>query len=138
MCIILDVNCFQEFKDKNNQDMKPVRNWLRRKNSKIAYAATKKFCSEWSGKEKRRQLKEWSRAGKLSQKDKIKVKKEINQLRGKIRSNDVHIIALARVANVKVLVSHDKDLHKDFTGLVGGKIYQTKQHSHLLVTDMCP
>ena len=35
MCVILDANCIGDFNDSANEDMKPVRQWLERKNSKI-------------------------------------------------------------------------------------------------------
>lgn len=51
-------------------------------------------------------------------------------------SNDPHIVALARVTNVRVLVSKDKDLQKDFKNLKllnpKGKIYKRPAHSALL------
>jgi hypothetical protein len=53
-------------------------------------------------------------------------------------SDDPHVIALARVGGVRVLCSHDQDLHEDFTNkrlLDGprGKVYQGRRHRHLLV-----
>ena len=67
-------------------------------------------------------------------------------------SDDPHIIALAMVANVKVLVvervyddprrpegrGRDSDLQEDFKNIVGGRVYQTKRHSRLLRKDTCP
>ena len=64
---------------------------------------------------------------------------ELNRI-DTIRSDDPHIIALAIIANVKVLVSNDRTLHEDFKNrnLVGGRVYQTKSHSRLLRKDTCP
>jgi hypothetical protein len=51
-------------------------------------------------------------------------------------SDDEHIIALARVSNVRLLCSHDQDLHADFTNLQilkpRGSVYQRKSHRHLI------
>ena len=52
-------------------------------------------------------------------------------------SNDSHIIALARVGKVRLLCSHDRDLHQDFTNKSlldepRGKVYQTRKHKKLL------
>ena len=140
MCIILDVNCFNEFQDLKNQDMEPVRKWLKKENNKIVYSPTKKFQSDWKGENKRRWLKQRIRAGKLRQEDKRKVELKAEKLKGNINSNDEHIIALAMVAGVSVLVSHDRDLHIDFSNpqLVGGKVYQKQNHHRLLKPDMCP
>jgi hypothetical protein len=52
-------------------------------------------------------------------------------------SDDPHIIALARVSGVRLLCSHDTDLHTDFTNKIllnnpRGKVYQCSKHAHLL------
>jgi hypothetical protein len=56
---------------------------------------------------------------------------------GLCRSDDPHIIGLARAANVRLLCSHDRELHTDFTNgaLLGnprGKVFQTRRHRPLL------
>lgn len=56
---------------------------------------------------------------------------------GLCQSDDEHIIGLARAANVRLLCSHDRALHADFTNkaLLGnprGKIYQSRRHRPLL------
>ena len=64
-----------------------------------------------------------------------------DMLEGKIRSNDPHILALAIVANVKVLVSKDRTLIDDFTNreiVVRGRVYQRAEHAHLLTSARCP
>ena len=53
------------------------------------------------------------------------------------KSNDNHIIALARLSNCRLLFSQDKPLHADFTNLKlvpspKGKVYQHAKHEHLL------
>jgi len=68
-----------------------------------------------------------------------KVESEANRLKGAIKSNDKHIIALAKVSEVNVLVSLDKDLHKDFKKLIkDGKVYQKANHKRILHNDLCP
>lgn len=56
---------------------------------------------------------------------------------GLCRSDDAHIIGLARAANVRLLCSHDRALHADFTNRAllsnpRGKVYQTRRHRPLL------
>ena len=140
MCIILDANCFHKLLDPENQDMLPVRKWLDNKNGKIAFSSTKKFEEEWIKGKMEKQLKTWRRGDKIKLADKKEVEKKTNELQGKIQSNDPHIIALAMVAGVKVLISEDQNLHKDFgnKSLVGGRIYQNKGHERLLRPDLCP
>ena len=140
MCVILDVNSISKFKDPADEDMEPVWNWLDRQNGKIAYANTKKFEEEWErggGIQLRRELQRRNKLKEIPAQD---VQAKADELAGQIRSDDPHIIALAIIAEVKVLVSNDRRLHEDFKNrnLVGGSVYQTKSHSRLLRNDTCP
>ena len=164
MCIILDANSFGKFNNKCDEDMKPVRKWVYGKYGKIVYSDTDRFRNEWkgSGEQLARELLQnqdarhssstkigWQEAvGQLRRRDKFKLipaadmqaKADALEQTGELRSNDWHIIALAIIANLKVLVSNDRRLHEDFKdrNLVGGRVYQTKSHSRLLRKDMCP
>ena len=85
-------------------------------------------------------INEYDRAGLLKIVkigDVVKREKKLIESKS-LLSNDSHIIALALVAEVKLLVSADKDLHHDFKEIVGGKVYQNKRHKHLLRRDTCP
>ena len=176
MCLILDANSLTKFRDRD-EDMEPVWYWLRRKNGKIVYSDTEKFRSEWEhrgGVELMRQLLQdegadssslisigWDQLMRqLQRRDKLKlvsaqdVQKKADELEQAdiLRSDDPHIIALAILADVKVLVvervyddpkrpegrGRDSDLQEDFKNLVGGRVYQTKSHSRLLRKDTCP
>ena len=140
MCAILDANMFGEFKNQSNEDMQPVWNWLEQKNGKIAYTNTRKFEEEWERGGLTDLIQQLQRTGKLKEIPARDVRQKENELKGQIESDDEHIIALAMVANVKVLVSKDEKLHRDFKNrnLVGGKVYQTASHKHLLTRDTCP
>ncbi len=128
MCVILDANMFSKFKNQDNEDMQPVWNWLSKKNGKIAYSNTKKFDEEWERGGVTDLIKLLKQAEKLKEIPAPDVEKKENELRGKIESDDPHIIALAIVADIKVLVSSDRALHQDFKNrnLVGGKYIKTK------------
>ena len=142
MCIIVDANMFGEFKEPADENMEPVWHWLRKKNGKIAYSNTKKFEEEWERGGVTSLIKLLRQSGQLKEIQAREVEAKENELNrtGTIRSNDPHIIALAIIANVKVLVSNDRRLHEDFKdrNLVGGSVYQTKSHSRLLRKDTCP
>ena len=140
MCVILDANMFGEFKDQDNEDMQPLWNWLENKNGKIAYTNTRKFDEEWERGGVTDLIKLLKQAEKLKEIPAPDVQEKENELRGKIVSDDPHIIALAIVADVTVLVSSDQALHRDFKNrnLVGGKVYQNKKHARLLTKDTCP
>lgn len=144
MCIILDANMFgkfnKQFKGRQDEDMKPVWNWLDRKHGKIVYSNTDKIRKEWLKGGMSGSMKVLTQAGKLklvSARD-VQKKSDALQQTGKLRSRDSHIIALAKIANVDVLVSADKKLQADFRNIVGGEVYMTKSHSHLLRRDTCP
>ena len=139
MCIILDADSFSKFRAPDNEDMKPVWRWLE-KNGKIVRSDTEKFEEEWEKGGMSSLEDELMRAGKIKLISKG-VQEKANELEGGIASNDEHIIALAIVAEVKILVSGgDKKLISDFKNadLVGGKVYLRKQHAHLLKKDTCP
>ncbi len=153
MCIILDANCLGDFHDWSNEDMLPIRKWMKERNGKIAYSDTERFKSEW--KSKRLNYKELNRAGQLKLVPKEDVLDAQARLAGKLESDDPHLIALAIVANVNVLVVQrqsdeplrggrrrarggDTALQKDFKKWVRGKIYITADHKHLLTRDTCP
>ena len=46
MCLILDANKFNDFLNDDNPDMEPVRNWILKRNGKLAYAHTEKIRDE--------------------------------------------------------------------------------------------
>ncbi len=56
---------------------------------------------------------------------------------GDCESDDEHILAVARIAHVRVLVSHDQELHSDFKNhkflsSPRGRVYQNADHTHVL------
>ena len=142
MCIILDTNMFYKFKNLDDEDMKPVWDWLNEQNGKIVYTSTKKIEEEWERGGMTDLIKLLTQSGQLkdiSSQEVEQKKRELNQT-GEVKSNDLYTIALAMVAGVKILLSEDKTLHEDFKNrkLVGGKVYQTRDHSRLLRGYTCP
>ena len=143
MCIIVDTNTFHKFKEPDNEDMEPVWTWLEKRDGKIAYADTEKLEDEWNDGGMQNLRNQLRQAGKLKVVSSEDVQEKADELKGEIASDDEHIIALALIANVKVLVSYregDSDLFDDFKdkNLVGGRVYTRKTHTHLLTKDMCP
>lgn len=143
MCVILDTNTFGKFKNSADEDMKPVWRWLNNRNGKIVYANTKKFEDEWERGGMSHLRDQMMRAGqlKLVSED---VQEKADELKGRIASNDEHIIALALITDVKVLISYregDRNLFTDFKNreLVGGRVYTRKAHAQrMLKKDTCP
>jgi len=137
MCMILDNNTWGDFL-KQNSDMQPIHNWLEQKNGKLIYSNHQGF-QELSKKYQRR-LKEYRRAGKAHLVSLEKVEKAIKEIKKNHnieRSNDPHILGLAKASNVTVLCTKDRTLHKYFKNTIGGNIYQNKNHKRLLTPDFC-
>lgn len=142
MCLILDACCYGDFLNPNNADMKPVHNWMQKGMGKIAHARTLRIEHELS-KSPRMVLRfrNYLRNNQVKIVNHIDVNKKEQELKKSkiLLSNDSHIIALALVAEVKLLVvSGDKNLQRDFKKIVRGKVYQNKGHKHLLTKDTCP
>ena len=140
MCIIIDADMFNRYLNPNNDDMKPLRDWVKSR-GKIVYTDFGKYENELQDyRAMEIELRSLFEAGKakIVQIDKVKSKmKELSEY--SLISNDKHILELALADNVKILVSKDSKLHKDFKSIVkGGKIYQNKQHKNLLSRHSCP
>ncbi len=150
MCVIVDTNTFHKFKRQNNEDMEPVWTWLEKRGGKIAYSDTEKLEAEWNRAGMQELRDQLIQAGKLKRVPPQDVQERADELKGKIKSDDEHIIALAQVAGVKVLISYsdyesgqtgDRDLFDDFRdrNLVGGRVYTKKSHAKRMLTkDTCP
>ena len=153
MCIILDANCFGDYLNPLNEDLKPIRKWLTNRGGKIAYSDTDKFRSEWNSR--KMDFRELNRAGRLKLIPKEQVLNKQEELKGKLESNDAHVVALAIVAGIRLLVVQrqsdeplkggsrralggDTDLQRDFKKWARGKVYVTSRHKHLLKNDLCP
>ena len=138
MCLILDTNKYGDFLEPDNQDMEPIRNWMKTKNGKMAYSPTEKMERELKRHSKMRErFDRYRETQKLKLVPPNKVEQAMNRLHG-LQSDDPDIIALAQVSGVKLLVSNDANLHADFKAIVRGKIYQTNSHKRLLRNDLCP
>ena len=144
MCIIVDTNTFHKFKEPDDEDMEPVWTWLEKRDGKIAYSDIEKLEEEWDNGGMQNLRNRLRQRGKLKVVSYQDVQEKADELEGEIASNDEHIIALALIADVKVLVSYpegDRDLFTDFKNreLVGGKIYTRKAHARRMLTkDTCP
>jgi hypothetical protein len=76
------------------------------------------------------------RARKVSDSD-VDAETTVVRSSGLCKSNDPHVIALARIASVRLLCSLDQNLHTDFTNnkLLSkpkGRVYQNETHAHLI------
>ena len=143
MCIVVDTNTFHKFKKPDDEDMEPVWTWLEKRDGKIAYSDIEKLEEEWNRGGMQNLRNRLRQRGKLKIVSPQDVEEKASELTGMISSDDEHIIALALVAEVKVLISYsegDRDLFADFKNrqFVGGKVYTREAHARMLTKDTCP
>jgi hypothetical protein len=121
-----------------DSDFIPVLEWLTRKGGCLVYGG--KLADElWRIESSRRLIRALQQAGRANLIDKSELEVEEMNLKevNLCQSNDLHIIALARVSGARTLCSHDITLHKDFKNpkLISkprGSIYQNARHKRLL------
>lgn len=139
MCMIIDVNVAIKVFLPNDPDFSEVHESLHKMpNSQIVFGGH--LGVEYGRSPKiRRLVLGLARAGKAKRVDDDAVNKVATEVAntGLCRSDDPHIIALAKVSTVRLLCSHDRDLHADFTNHLllskpRGKVYQNRSHGDLL------
>lgn len=144
MCIIVDANAAGIIFAESPTDLAvPVIKWLFKDDGVLVHGG--QLTLELGGVDvARRMLFKLKQAGKLVEFDSSELSGEVNSCESRCRSNDVHVIALARVSGARTLITQDKALMADFTDreLVSkpkGKVYTNAAHKHLLVhTKSCP
>jgi len=155
MCVIIDADpsyvrtslAHQFFSNPPDDKLKPVWDWLTEPSQNGRLVTGGKAADELLKMgAPRRFIRALAQAGRLRLIPKAEVEAEqtIVLATELCQSDDPHIIALARVSGARVLCSHDKALHADFSAkpprgknphLVSkprGKIYQNATHRHLL------
>lgn len=144
MCMIVDTNRLGDFLAKpETPDAAPIHRWLRRGWGNLAFSMGGAFADELYRAAKSRLL-EYSRAGQATRFPDEQVEDEARRLKseGVVRSNDAHVLALAKVSGARLLYSGDADLMADFKdgkilGKPRGKIYSGVKNKRLLTRDAC-
>lgn len=140
MCIIVDANVANEF-DAPSIDAKPVLALLVSKKLRMMSGGLLK--SEIAKTKFLKLYRQLLLAGAIFEFDDSRLRKAQDDCdRTIMKSNDVHVIALAVVSGARLLFSRDTDLHTDFKNkrLLSGKkgrIYQTAAHKHVLIEGRC-
>ena len=139
MCIIVDANRLGALANPDDADAKPVRAWLNR-GGRIVYSTAGAFAREVG----RRALLTYDRAGKATRVPVARFADDERSLRADadLRSNDSHVLALARAARVRLLYTGDKNLmadfkNKKFIDRPRGKIYSSAANKRLLTRSAC-
>jgi hypothetical protein len=140
MCLIVDANmASRALGNSLDPDCVPVRDWLFKGDGCLVFGG--RLASELDRVSiARKRLLELNRAGRARRIDDSAVQEEQQTVdaTGLCRSNDSHVVALARVSGARVLCTGDGNLRQDFKNpeLVSkprGKLYQREEHAHLLV-----
>jgi len=66
-----------------------------------------------------------------------RLKKQKQSKKMQFSSNDLHVLALARVSGARLLYSEDRKLQRDFTKILRGKVYSKVDHQHLFKKRLC-
>ena len=144
MCMIIDTNLINEFlKKPDHEDMAPIHDWVNR-SGRIVYSTGDKFSSELQ-LSARKELTRYAQEGKAKFIPAERVAEEATNLRknmSEIKSDDQHVLALARLSQTRLLCTSDQKLMADFRNheiirAPRGRVYQNKQHQNLLKTSTC-
>jgi hypothetical protein len=143
VCIIIDANVAHKMAAET-EDAKPVVDWVTEGDGHVVTGG-KNWTELFAVTKLRRWLRALSQAGRLQQiaREDVAAQQAIVEATNLCVSDDPHVVALARVSKVRLLYSEDQALHTDFQNreLVPtpkGRIYQVKEHKHLLHSRHCP
>ena len=142
MCIIVDASRMGAFlADPPEEDAAPVRRWIDTGRGSVVYSTGGKFAQEIRGHAKQRLLR-YSQAGRARLVPEDRFIDDQNILQGQIRSDDPHVLALARATGVRLLYTGDIDLMADFKDKAfldrpRGKIYSGATNANLLTKSAC-
>jgi len=141
MCVIIDACvCALVFSPPPHADAVPLLDWIEQKDGRVVYGG-RKFCDElFQNEHARRRIRAWKQAGRAIEFSASDVDAEgarVNAL-GVAKSNDTHVIALARVSGARTLYSSDTALHADFKNATlvddpRGRVYQRAEHAKELL-----
>jgi len=141
MCVIIDANLASHiFTPAPTADFCPVFEWLHAPDKNGCLVFGGKLSSELSHRtDSRRYLRALLQAGRAYQIPEATVQSEEQRITdsGLYKSDDPHVVALARVSGARTLCSRDQALHQDFRNpkLISkprGHVYQNAEHINLL------
>ena len=144
MCIIVDTNKLGDLlADPVSENSAPIREWLNRGKGSIVYSTDGRFATEVRGRARAR-LADYVRAGraKLIPGSRFADDERNLKTRANLRSDDPHVLALARAAGVRLLYTADSDLISDFKDRrvidhPRGKVYSGAHNAALLTRSAC-
>ena len=144
MCIIVDTNRLGAFlADPPDDDSRPIHKWLDRGVGSIVYSTGGRFAQEIQGRVKAR-LANYVRAGRAKLIPGSRFADDERDLKASpdLRSDDPHVLALARAAGVRLLYTADRNLISDFKDRSfidrpRGRVYSGARNANLLTDSVC-
>jgi hypothetical protein len=139
LCVIVDA-CVagHVFSVPREADFVPLWSWLEKKDGRLVYGGhlAKELRRLGKATKLLAELKRSGRALECSRRDVDEQEKAVRKL-GLCRSNDPHVIALARVSGARVLCTNDDNLQTDFKNqhllpAPRGQIYKRASHRAML------
>ncbi len=143
MCIIVDTNKIVNFfKSPQGQDNAPIHRWINEKGGVLVYSKGGKLGKEFN--DVMLLLDEYYQVGKTTMVslEKIESQEVILNKAAEHKSDDAHILALAKVSGARLLYTEDKVLMDDFRNKKiidspRGKIYSGVGNKSLLKAGLC-
>jgi hypothetical protein len=138
MCLILDANCLHKVFPDVDAEFLPVLEALMSGNAKLILGGTKLTAEYQLLKKAWKMVVAFDKAGRVKKISNSQVDAKEAELNatGKLQSDDPHVIALAIISGVRLLCSHDQNLHADFTNPAilhpRGSVYQNGSHKRLI------
>ena len=146
MCIIVDANKLSGFlAEPPHEDAAPIHQWLNRRvgAGTLVYSTEGKFACE-VGDNAKRKLEDYYRAGRAQLVPASRFAQDEAELKasGELRSDDPHVLALARESGARLLYTGDNKLIADFGNRriiqkPRGKVYSGAANADLLTNRVC-
>ena len=142
--MIIDANRLGVFlSDQMAEDAKPIHGWLNKGWGNLVYSTGGAFADEIRGRS-RTKLAGYAQAGRATVIPAEEFEEDEQQLRDNeaVRSDDPHVLALARLSGARVLYTGDQALTQDFKDkqLIDkprGKVYSRARNANLLTQSTC-
>ena len=147
MCVILDSNRGGDYVNDKDEAIRQVREYVEQGKLKLVFPWGRLLCEYEESYKVLRLFIIYGKEGftkSIPDDECKKAEKELKKLKNEnkdiFKSNDFDTLVLAKAAKVKLLVTEDENLEKDFKNpkIIGGKIYKDKDHKHLLDKNRCP
>lgn len=145
MCLIADASTFGELlADPVTEDAAPIHAWLARGGT-LVYSNGGRFGAEIERSPNlKRRLGDYVRAGKarLVPFEQFVDDERALSAQSVLRSNDPHVLALARASGTRLLYTEDEQLKRDFKNKEiidspRGKVYSRASNRRLLTRSAC-